>query len=168
MIIILNSKPYPIEEPVFKQLKLILESYNVLAGDVMPTQKITAINSLLTIMVSSKLKIQHLKTGELSEFLEKIPDICGFKTSEKGKGRPFNWGDIYAHLSSCCGWTYDYIDNNMTMSRLVEYQAYFAKHPPTHQLVAAYMGYEYQDKQAGNGFLAAIAAQVKANKALAQ
>lgn len=37
-------------------------------------------------------------------------------------------------------------------------------YPPTHQLVAAYLGYEHQDPQTGNSFLKAIAAQAKQAK----
>lgn len=124
--------------------------------------QIDAINTLLACLAGENIKLHQLKAGELQAFLTAIPDFCQLKADTgKASKQPFLWGDIYAHLSSCYGWTYDYIDNHMTLSRLAEYDGYFAKHPPTHQLVAAYMGYEYQDKQAGSSFLAAIAAQVK-------
>jgi hypothetical protein len=50
----------------------------------------------------------------------------------------------------------------MTLSRLYDVNGYFSNNPPTHLLVAAYLGYESPDRQSGKEFLSALAAQVKA------
>lgn len=38
------------------------------------------------------------------------------------------------------GWTYEYIDINLDMTRLAEINEYQEDFPPLHMLVAAYMG----------------------------
>lgn len=42
------------------------------------------------------------------------------------------------------GWTWEYIDENMTLPRLCELSAYWGKNPPTHIIAAAYVGYKPQ------------------------
>jgi hypothetical protein len=52
-----------------------------------------------------------------------------------------NWGELYAHLLTCFpGWTYEYIDDHMTIPRVLEINAYQAKCPPLHIMVAGYLG----------------------------
>ena len=53
-----------------------------------------------------------------------------------------NWGEIYAHLITITGWTWEYINENMTLPRLASLSAYWNKHPPTHFLAAWYSGYK--------------------------
>lgn len=53
-----------------------------------------------------------------------------------------NWGDLYAHLIACTGWTWDYIENQMDIPRLASMNAYWAKHPPLHVMVQWFMGIE--------------------------
>lgn len=165
MDITLGNKQVTVQEPVFKHLKIILKAYNRLADELPDADKMAAIDTMLASVFDGKLKLKHLGADELSDFLAAVPKICGVDASDgkpsNGKPSGDHWGDIYAHLSACLGWTWDYIDNNMTMSRLDDYKNYWLKNPPVHQLVAAYLGYEYQDKQAGSQFLAAIAAKVK-------
>jgi hypothetical protein len=43
-------------------------------------------------------------------------------------------------LSTCFGWTWEYIDEFVTLPRLKEITAYQKKHPALHELVAAFMG----------------------------
>lgn len=48
---------------------------------------------------------------------------------------------MYAHLLTCFpGWTWEYIDANMTIPRLKEITAYQKQNPPTHVMIAAYLG----------------------------
>lgn len=47
---------------------------------------------------------------------------------------------IYSHLAASFGWTWDYIDKEMTLPRLYEINRYFENHPPVHILLAAFMG----------------------------
>ncbi|TAN71620.1 MAG: hypothetical protein EPN17_01020 [Methylobacter sp.] len=166
--LILAGRERAIAEPVFKQLRRIIQAYGKLADPACSdAEKIEAVKIILVCLLDESINIKRLAGDELGALLQAIPDICGLKPVSPGsKNTGTDWGGIYAYLSAYFGWTYDYIDNYMTLSRLNEYQGYLKKHPPTHELVAAYLGYEYQDKQSGNGFLAAIAAQVKSKQAL--
>lgn len=40
----------------------------------------------------------------------------------------------------CTGWTWEYIDDNMTIPRLQAMSDYWQEHPPLHQLVATFLG----------------------------
>lgn len=40
------------------------------------------------------------------------------------------------------GWTWEYIDNYMTLPRLYEMLTYLRKWPPVYKLVAAFIGYK--------------------------
>jgi hypothetical protein len=158
----LAGREQVINEPCFKHLRLIIDAYAKLSADSGEPEKLAAVEFILNTLAGNAIKLSKLSTTELIAFLQAVPDICGLKTvtgtNEKTKT---DWGFLYAHLSACLGWTYDYIDNNMTLSRLNEYRGYWKTHPPTHQLVAAYMGYEAKDQNNGSQFLAALAAQVK-------
>jgi hypothetical protein len=162
LTLFLAGKPRQLNEPVFKQLKIIISAYNQLANSTDQSDHLSTITALLKAVTAEKISVTKLKTGELEQLLKALPELCQLSQVDDTKtGKPFNWGDIYAHLSSCYGWTYDNIDNHMTLSRLHEYEAYQRENPPTHLLVKAYLGYEYHDQKAGNAFLATIAAQVK-------
>lgn len=164
MIIKLAGRERELNEPVFRVLKKILLAYNLLSSNASKSEKLIALQTLLDCLTNRKIKLKQLKKGELETLINAIPELCHLKPAPDNKGKlEINWGEIYIHLSvSCPGWTYDYIDNNMTLSRLEECQDYFKKFPPIHQMVAAYLGYESENKQQGNSFLAALAAQVKA------
>ncbi len=55
-------------------------------------------------------------------------------------GESIDWDDIYVHLIACTGWTWDYIDQHMTLPRLIAMNSYWTEHPPLHLLVSAYFG----------------------------
>ena len=38
------------------------------------------------------------------------------------------------------GWTWDYIEDNLTLPRVYALMNYWGKHPPLHVMVAAYLG----------------------------
>jgi hypothetical protein len=59
-----------------------------------------------------------------------------------------NWGDIYAHLITSTGWTFEYIDENMTLFRLAELSAYWKNHPPSHVCNAIMAGIKHSDSAA--------------------
>lgn len=40
------------------------------------------------------------------------------------------------------GWTWDYVDEQMTFPRLEALNKYWRQHPPVHILVAGYIGYK--------------------------
>jgi len=43
-------------------------------------------------------------------------------------------------LIACTGWTWEYIDNYMTIPRLSEMTDYWADYPPAHVMIAQYFG----------------------------
>lgn len=45
------------------------------------------------------------------------------------------------------GWTWEYIDDAMTIPRYVALVEYWKSWPPLHQLVAAWMGYKGERKE---------------------
>lgn len=164
----LAGRECSIAEPCFKKLRLILAAYSRLADPAcFDVDKVKAVESILLYLLDKPISIKHLKNGELAALLQALPDLCGLKpVAANSKTGETRWGDLYAYLSAYFGWSYDMIDHQMTLSRLEEYRDYMQKHPPTHELLAAFMGYEYQDKQSGNSFLAGIAAQVKSKQRL--
>ncbi len=52
-----------------------------------------------------------------------------------------DWGEIYVNLMTAFGWTWEYIDDNMTLPRYYEISRQWEKWPPMHLAVLAYMGY---------------------------
>jgi hypothetical protein len=164
--LLLAGKPVEVDEPVLKNLRKIIAAYNVLSRDAAMSEKVQAVETILAGL-SIPLKLRQFKAGELEALLQALPDICHLKTTSDKASPPkgdIQWGELYAHLSMCFGWTYREIDEQVKLSQINEYQAYFEKFPPVHQLVAAYLGYEPEKKQDAKSFLANIAAQVKASQ----
>ncbi len=44
------------------------------------------------------------------------------------------------------GWTWEYIDEHMTLPRLYEMNDYWAKYPPVHLMLASFFGVTKQEK----------------------
>lgn len=139
--ITLGWRKYTVKEPVFHDLRLILAHYNALsAGNPVPHLK-----QILRLLLGKKApNIRFINSNALKTFVQELPDLLGLETIEDGKQADDKgeWGDTYAHLALCFGWSYDNIDRTMTLSRLNELQPYLRNNPPTHQLVAAYLEYE--------------------------
>lgn len=144
--ITLGGKIRQVPEPVFRQLRLIIPLYRQLATASAVDSR-TLIIELLAIFFEGQ-RLGRLANDEISAFIAAVPDLCGLTpSSESSTSGDDDWGSVYAHLSASLGWDYDYIDNHMMMSRLKEMAPYFKRNPPTHQLVVAFLGYEYQDPQ---------------------
>lgn len=139
--ITLAGKPYVVKEPVFKQLRQIVPLYNALSAS--DTDFNDTLAALLKLFFDDKTVLKATP-DELMAFIKLIPTIAGLTQVKDSKSRtnPEQWGDTYAHLCITFGWDYDYVDNHMTLSRLHELTPYLNAHPPTHLLVAAYLGYE--------------------------
>lgn len=62
------------------------------------------------------------------------------------------------------GWTWEYVDEFMTIPRFMEMTSYWKENPPTHILVAAYMGVGTGGKQPAKteGFSSFVADFIKA------
>jgi len=43
---------------------------------------------------------------------------------------------------ACTGWTWDYIEDELDVPRLSALSSHWRSHPPTHVLVAAYVGFK--------------------------
>ncbi len=46
---------------------------------------------------------------------------------------------MYGLIITATGWTWEYVDENMTMPRLEELREYWTETPPVHVCVAAYL-----------------------------
>ena len=57
-----------------------------------------------------------------------------------------DWGEIYAHLVACTGWTWDYIAENVDLPRLESLNRYWDQFPPLHVMVASYLGLKPKPK----------------------
>lgn len=160
--IVLGGKKRQLPEPVFCQLKKIFPLYNALPKATDEHDARTLVAELLAILFGNQ-RLGRIDADELADLFRRLPDICGFDTAPDGQaaGDGPDWGDLYAHLCASFGWTYDYVDRHMTLHRLKECGAYWEKHPPTHWLVAAYLGYEGPQQQTAKQFFASLLAQAK-------
>lgn len=43
-----------------------------------------------------------------------------------------DWGEIYAGIIAGTGWTWEYIDENMTLPRVISLNKHWAEFPPVH------------------------------------
>jgi hypothetical protein len=76
-----------------------------------------------------------------------------------GGGGSLDWAELYSHLIACTGWTWEYIDDHMTIPRLSAMTRYWNQNPPVHVLVAGYIGYEAPED--GRGRETACGSQAK-------
>jgi hypothetical protein len=158
---VLAGKSRTLREPVFKDLKRVLYSYNALATANTEQERARHFIELLTVFFGKKaVSLTHITSQEAVDFLSAIPAACGLEkttatTKEKDTGLDF----VYSHLAACFGFSYDYVDNNMTMSRLKTYQHYWESHPPTHLLVASFLGYEKKEQDSLHSFFSGLRAR---------
>lgn len=154
----LGGRLVDIPEPPFKKLKVILAAY----GKLSEHKDADQIGVIYTQLTGNIVPVTKLLEGELVELMRVAPQICHLQVFEPGSRSIFagkrsdsavDWDGIYAHLCASLGWTWDYIDNNMTLSRLEAMNEYWAENPPVHQLVAAYLGYKGSSKDSGKKFL---------------
>lgn len=170
MEIALGGKVREIGEPTFGPLMRIVAAYNKLAApDISETDQIECCNALLAALTGGQMALGHLHDGELTALLAALPDLCGLERLRPGSpASPIDWDTLYLHIALSLGWDWDAIDQGMTMSRLRSLRDYQSKHPPTHLLVAAYLGYKPPAQSSMNDFLKAMAAQARATKRLAK
>lgn len=67
-------------------------------------------------------------------------DLPGLQPGGNGSGERPDWNYIYSELIMVTGWTWEYIDDQMTLPRLYGLYEYWRDHPPLHALVAAFLG----------------------------
>jgi len=63
---------------------------------------------------------------------------CSIGGSVAGDG----WELLYCHLITCFNWSWEYIDDHMTLPRLDALREYWKSNPPLHQIMAAYAGFK--------------------------
>jgi hypothetical protein len=139
-----GKKAWLVKEPGFFHLRQIINGYNGLAA-AEPKQQAELIMMIFRAVFGwrGRLIFWRMTSVQLQDFLTQLPAALGLEADSKAVKSPDAWGDVYAHLSCAMGgWTYDYIDQKMTLSRLKELHGYLKNHPPTHLLVAAYLNYE--------------------------
>ena len=51
-----------------------------------------------------------------------------------------DWDEIIAHVCSSTGWSWDYVEETLTVPRLLALCACWRNHPPAHLLLAAWLG----------------------------
>lgn len=51
-----------------------------------------------------------------------------------------DWDAVVSHVVACTGWTWDTVLTELDLPRLNALNLYWDSHPPTHILIAAYMG----------------------------
>jgi hypothetical protein len=61
---------------------------------------------------------------------------------DAGHGEPLNWGALYTKIATCFGWTWEYIDEFVTVPRLKRWRSTGGVHPPLQELFAAFVGYK--------------------------
>ncbi len=49
------------------------------------------------------------------------------------------------------GWTWEYVDEQMDIPRLIEMNRYWRAHPPVREMVQAYLGIEIRDDRDAGG-----------------
>jgi hypothetical protein len=59
-------------------------------------------------------------------------------------GRDFltDWPAICSHVCSSTGWTWDYVEAELDLPRLLALSEYWRDHPPVHVLVATFLDYK--------------------------
>jgi len=149
----LGGKAYPVDEPPLGQVRRILKLYRQLAavtGDdaAAAQERLRLVNAILAVFFGS-MKLGRVTGAELSAFLNAIPAICGLEPAQVGADTrdTDDFGTIYAHLAATFGWDYATIDSQVKLSQLRDMSDYMKRNPPTHQLVATYLGYEYQSPE---------------------
>lgn len=163
---VLGGLAFAIDEPVFGVLKQLIPALNRLqAGSQSDRHCLGDVRLILALLLGPQIKKLHWfrrpTVAELSKLLHELPDFLGLEAEKPASSprREFDsWGELYCLIIDRTGWTFEQIDQTMTLSRLKALNDYWQQHPPTNNLVAAYLGYEYEPADAG---LSALIRQLK-------
>ena len=166
------------EEPVFKRLKRIIFLYNHLGENTAkPDLWLVQLKELTRLIANNPnafpplwkrlllfWRYRPITEQELKDLFEQIPKLFDLEAADPkklSKGKADNWGELYAHLAASIGMNWDEIDNTMKLSRVKDMDEYWKRHPPTHMLKAAELGYEYKEKQSVKDFFDNIFANAR-------
>jgi hypothetical protein len=161
--LILGGRTFVINEPVFKDLKIILTALNRLNQQSPDADLIADIQSILISLIGERhvknfrrycweaWKIPAPNAEELAALFAQIPAICGLQPATNSttskSDTATDWDALYWQIIRLTGWSWETVDNSMTLSRLASMQESLNVSPSTDSLVAAYLGYEYNKPQ---------------------
>jgi hypothetical protein len=159
--LILGGKPHVINEPVFRDLKIILAALNRLNH---PDDSDFNLIADIQLILHSLLGEYHVKKfrrfsweawkiptpspEELTAMIEAIPEICGLQKSassnDSNSKQTDDWDAIYWRVIRVSGWTWQQVDEQMTISRLNSLSESLNVTPSADSMIATYLGYEYK------------------------
>ena len=80
----------------------------------------------------------------------------GGSTAGGNPGGEIKWGLLYTYLLTCFpGWTWEYIDDFMTLPRLKDIFSFHDENPPQHRILNALAKYYGIEQKGGGGALPA-------------
>lgn len=159
MDVVLGGKSWPVQEPVFKTLREVIALYNRIND---PTQSLQqradAIIGLMKCLINDPAlfppwwlrlvkfrSIKPITQNEIHDFLQAVPSLCKLETVKTAQSTAKDpWGELYAFFACCNGYTWDQIDNTLTITRSEQIQDYWLHNPPEHIIQKAKIGYEYK------------------------
>lgn len=59
-----------------------------------------------------------------------------------------DWDDLVAEVCANTGWTWEYVEGSLSMAQYYALRRHWVRHPPSHLLVAMFMGYRGPDAAA--------------------
>ena len=155
--ITLGKHSYPVIEPVFKHLRVIMAAQNEIIEN-SNSNTDAQISALIMVIIKNLLSKRHFlhvraiglrkATGDqFTALLANLPELCGMEDQQIQATPPrFSSVDpfdrIYARLGLLFGWSFEYIDNHMTMTRYRAIEEQLQYTPPVDELVAGYLGYK--------------------------
>lgn len=156
--LVLGGKTFEVSEPCFRDLRLILTAINQLNAQSSDKEVAHLLQTIVTALIGGHhvknfkrycweaWKIPAPTSQELETLLNQVPDICGLTpaTPSDNNNAALDWNALYWRIARVTGWTFTQIDNEMTLSCLSALSQHLLEKPLTDDLVASYLGYEYQ------------------------
>lgn len=157
--LVLGGKVFPVSEPCFRDLRLILNALNQLNSNPDDQVMTESLQIIMTALIGEDnvkkfrrfcweaWKIPAPNSDELTAMIKAAPEICGLipsqNTSDNKTLANDDWDSLYWRVIRSTGWSWQQVDTEMTLSRLTALSEHLLERPLTDDLVAAYLGYEY-------------------------
>jgi hypothetical protein len=161
--LILGGKSFVVDEPVFRELKIILAALNRLNNPTYSDFDLVAdVQAIITALIGGDnvakfrrfcweaWKIPTPNPSEITALLAAIPAICGLQKSSSSNEssadakQADDWDALYWRIIRQTGWTWETVDTTMTISRLNSLSESLNVTPSADSMIAAYLGYEYK------------------------
>lgn len=157
LIVKLAGRDFTIEEPVFGVLKVLIPAFNRLQTGAQSDRAMCAdLWLIMSLLLGWQIKKLHWfrrpSVADIANLLQKLPDFLELEPNTgnaKKTSKYDSWDELYCIIIDRTGWTFEQIDRTMTLSRLAALNDYWQEHPPTNNLVAAYLGYKYEPADGG-------------------